>query len=213
MDPVTLLIIAIVGAATAAIGSGASIYNNAKNIEYQEQANQQNIEFQREVNAQNQYNLEHQHQIEMADLQAAGLNPVLTATGGSGAGQAYLNAPQVKAPQMDLSGISSALSGAGHIVTSGMMMKMFSENNAARNATLSAIANSKNAQSAANAALRAQTTLDKNRMNNIFSNYNLTHQAMKGRSAVSSAKQFQELADDYLSDKEIDELLKKFKGR
>ena len=60
----------------------------------QAQANAQNIEFQREVNAQQQYNLEHSHQIEVADLQAAGLNPWLSV--GGGAQQANLQTAQVE---------------------------------------------------------------------------------------------------------------------
>lgn len=60
----------------------------------QERANQQNIELQKDVNAQNQYNLEHAHQIEVADLQAAGLNPWLSV--GGGAQQANLQSTQVQ---------------------------------------------------------------------------------------------------------------------
>lgn len=202
MDPITLIVLAIIGLAGAGASAGVSAYNNAKNIEYQTATNAKNIEFQKEVNAQNQYNLEHQHQIEMADLQAAGLNPVLTATGGSGAGQAYLNAPQAKAPQMDLSGVSNALSGLTHMSTSAMMMKMISDNNAARNATLSAIANSKNAQSAANAALRAETAIKKTRMGNIFADYNLSHQ--RGQSAINSARSW----DSAYKDKDLQELIR-----
>ena len=44
----------------------------------------------------------------MADLKAAGLNPVLTATGGTGAPVASLNTPTAQAPQIDLGAVSSA---------------------------------------------------------------------------------------------------------
>lgn len=57
-------------------------------------ANEQNIALQREVNAQQQYNVEHAHQIEAADLQAAGLNPWLSV--GGGAQQANLQTAQVE---------------------------------------------------------------------------------------------------------------------
>lgn len=201
-----MLIMALVGLASAGTAAGVSAYNNAKNIEYQKEANTQNIEFQREVNAQAQYNLEHQHQIEMNDLKEAGLNPILTVTGGSGAGQAYLNAPQVKAPQSDLSGVGTALSGLNHMASSMMMMAMLQQNNEARNATLAAIAKGNNATSAANAALRAQTSLDRQRMKDVFSNWNLTHQASKGKGMVNSACHFPKMTD-----KEIDELLEAFK--
>lgn len=207
MDPITLIILVALGLASAGASAGVSAYNNAKNIEYQTQANAQNIEFQREVNEQAQYNLEHQHQIEVADLKAAGLNPVLSA-GGQGAGQAYLNAPQAKAPQMDLSGVSSALGGIGHMATSMMMMQMFAANNAARNATLSAIANSKNAQSAANAALRSETVLTKQQMQNQFSQYNLSNQIGKGHQSVNSAKFMEEAAKEFgMSVKDFEKMI------
>lgn len=195
MDPITLLILAVVGLATAGVSAGVGAYNNAKNIEFQQQTNAQNIEFQKEVNAQQQYNLEHAHQIEVNDLAAAGLNPVLSA-GGQGAPMATLNSPKAVAPQMDLSGIQSAIGGVGHMMSSAMMMKVLSDNSAARNATLSAIANSKNAQSAANAALRAQTQTDVQKMKNEFSTYNLTHQATKGSKSFNSAKYMDDAAKE-----------------
>lgn len=59
-----------------------------------QQANEQQIALQRETNAQAQYNLEHAHQIEAADLQAAGLNPWLSV--GGGAQQANLQTAQIE---------------------------------------------------------------------------------------------------------------------
>lgn len=113
--------------ASAGIAAGVSAANNAKNIEAQKEANDQNIAFQREVNAQNQYNMEHAHQIEMADLQAAGLNPVLTATGGSGAAVQRLEAPQTNAVKSDMSGVSNAIAGMGQTMQSLMMFSLMSD--------------------------------------------------------------------------------------
>lgn len=117
-------IASVAGAATSATVAGV---NNAKNIEAQREANAQNIAYQKEVNDQNQYNLEHAHQIEMADLQAAGLNPVLTATGGSGASLQRLEAPSVQPIRSDVSGITGAINGMGSALQSMMMMSAMAD--------------------------------------------------------------------------------------
>lgn len=147
---VAAIVSAVGGAATSAIQSSVN-YKSTKDT------NEQNIEMQRETNAQNQYNIEHAHQIEMADLKAAGLNPVLTAMGGSGAPIQALNAPRAQAPQIDLSGINSAMSGISQMATMMMMMSFKQDIMMERNATLSAIAKGHDSTSAANAALKAST--------------------------------------------------------
>lgn len=157
MDPITLLILGLVALATTGVSAGVTAYQNQKNIEATQQTNTQNIDFQKEVNAQQQYNLEHAHQIEMADLKAAGLNPVLTAMGGQGAPMATLNAPKAQAPQMDLSGINSAMSNLTHMATMSMMMKNQQLLQMEHNKTIQAIARGHDAQSAANAVLRKDT--------------------------------------------------------
>lgn len=122
------LIALLIGSlASAGIAAGVSAANNAKNIDAQKQANEDNIAYQREVNAQNQYNMEHAHQIEMADLQAAGLNPVLTATGGSGAAVQRLEAPQVNPIKSDVSGVTNAINGIGQTMQTLMMFSLMSE--------------------------------------------------------------------------------------
>lgn len=173
MDPITImLILAVVGSLA---GAGAGVASAKMNADSQAVTNQQNIEMQKEVNAQNQYNIEHAHQIEMNDLKEAGLNPVLTAYGGSGAPIQSLNSPKAIAPQYDLSGISSAMNGLTHMATMAMMMGYRQDMAAERNATLSAIAKGHDAQSAANAALRASTV------------------ASRGSAAVRTAKQISDL--------------------
>jgi len=99
-------IISAVGAASAAGINYAS----------QQSTNASNQAAVAKTNAQNQYNLEHAHQIEMADLKAAGLNPVLTATGGQGAPMTAMQAPHAQAPSLDLSGVSNALQSMTHMM-------------------------------------------------------------------------------------------------
>lgn len=65
------------------MGKAAETMWKTETGEATNEANAQNIAFQREVNAQNQYNMEHAHQIEVADLDAAGLNPWLSVGGGA----------------------------------------------------------------------------------------------------------------------------------
>lgn len=126
-----LLALAAASIGSALIGGIISKKQNDANIDYQNEANQQNIDLQKETNAQNQYNMEHAHQIEMKDLEAAGLNPVLTATGGQGAPLANISAPSVKAPQADYSGVSSAISSAINSMTMLTMANAMAKNNAA----------------------------------------------------------------------------------
>lgn len=127
----SLIGLAIASIASAAISGGISAANNERNIKAQQDANQKNIDMQNAINAQNQYNIEHAHQIEMKDLEAAGLNPVLTATGGSGAPLQTLQAPATKPVMSDLSGISSAISSAMRDMTMLMMANSMSKTNAA----------------------------------------------------------------------------------
>lgn len=181
-----LLAMGLISAVTAGIQSAVSAHNNDKNIKAQEKANEQNIQMQRETNAQNQYNIEHAHQIEMNDLKAAGLNPVLTATGGSGAPIQSLNSPKVQPVQSDVSGINSALNTIPQMMQSMMMMKMLQSNMADRNATLAAIAQGHDAQSAANAALRAKSVKGLNESK--IGLYDAKKAIILGQNSTNSAK-------------------------
>lgn len=188
MDPISImLLLAIIGSVA---GAGSSIASAAMNKDSQEKTNAQNIQMQRETNAQNQYNIEHAHQIEMADLQAAGLNPVLTATGGSGAPIQSLNSPKAVAPQMDLSGVSSAMSGLTHMATMAMMMDMKEAIATERNNTLTAIARGHDAQNAANAVLKNDT------LNRLYQRKAASY-INEGASNINSAKIMSDAAKRY----------------
>lgn len=160
-----LALAALIGTAIAGISSAVvSGINNEKNVKAQEEANEKNVQMQKETNAQAQYNAEHAHQIEMSDLEAAGLNPVLTAMGGQGAPLANISAPSTKPVQSDISGVGQAISS---MMNSMVMMTMASsmaktnqtllnQREAGKNARLNQVLASRQLRS--NAAFSAKET-------------------------------------------------------
>lgn len=109
----------------ALISAGASIFNNERNISSAEGANEQNIALARENRDWQERMSNTSHQREIADLKAAGLNPVLSAGGGSGAGSPSSAAAQVTAPKSaDIGGaLSDAMTQSLHRDLLGAQVK------------------------------------------------------------------------------------------
>lgn len=80
--------------AANAASSAASMYNNQQNIKYASQVNDESVELANTA-----------HQREIRDLQAAGLNPILSASGNGAA------TPQLKTPE--LSSIDGGIANSG----------------------------------------------------------------------------------------------------
>lgn len=196
---ISLAVAAIIGAVLAAAGSATAAGLNYK---AQKDTNEANAKAIQATNAQSQYNMEHAHQIEMADLQAAGLNPVLTAMGGQGAPMASLNSPRAQAPELDVSGISNAINSLTHMY---MMSQLV-------DAKIDA------AEKSADAKIQA-ATITGNSRETVADKYiaagrtrGMAKHESSGRSLISNAKQVKQLDDD-ISEEEWKRILKKFENR
>lgn len=134
---------ALIGASliSALFSSLVSGVQNANNIQAQKDINKLNVEAQNSINQQNiQYSKEFaQNGIswKMEDLQNAGLNPVLAAgMSGVTSQPTAMSAPQQKAPMMDLSGISSAITAMNNMMLSTYLMNQRNEISSDRNQVL-----------------------------------------------------------------------------
>lgn len=112
MDPLTM---ALIGSAIATV-VGSSI-SGGLNYSAQKQANATNVELANTA-----------HQREVSDLQAAGLNPWLSASSSGAGGQVVANTAAGNA-------VSSATSDLAHMMSSLVNMKMLESMNSARNET------------------------------------------------------------------------------
>lgn len=92
MDPMTM------GMIGGGVSSAAGIYSANKNYKAQQEANAANIQMAREQMAFQERMSSTAHQRESKDLEAAGLNRILSATGGSGAPSGSGASATVQAP-------------------------------------------------------------------------------------------------------------------
>lgn len=110
MDPVTI------GAISGGAASAAGIWQSEQNKKSTRETNQMNQAIAREQMAFQERMSSSAHQREVADLRAAGLNPILSATGGSGASAPSGSSATMIAPQSQMA--SALRDGA----TSGMAL-------------------------------------------------------------------------------------------
>jgi len=104
-------------------GAAGGIFNNERNISAAQEANAQNMALSRENRDWSEKMTRNAHQLEVADLKAAGLNPVLSAGGGNGASVPSSAAAQVDAPKSDISSVSKGLTEALHSQLMGAQVK------------------------------------------------------------------------------------------
>lgn len=127
---------------SALISAGVSYATSSQNMQLQRETNAANLANQSAINQQNiDYSKEFAQngiQWKMNDLEAAGLNPVLAAQGAFGGSSqpTAMQATQLKAPQMDLSGLTSAITAMNNTMLTTYLMSQRNDIQSDRNSVM-----------------------------------------------------------------------------
>lgn len=166
MDPITTS--AVMGAGSGVLGFAGQMMTNAKNVQMAREANQMNMDLAAQNREWQERMANTAHQREVADLKAAGLNPILSATGGSGAASPSGNVASVSAPQIE-NAIGQGLSSAKDVSLLPLQLKSADKDLAVKDAQIAA-STAQTAQSVATARKLDAETLWQN-LDNIHKSY------------------------------------------